>query len=137
MQINYLHFVCKLIICILFALILRELEFIGLISPLLSNLSMFGILLFGIYWEISYGQLWRDSTWVFLRVLLRDMLRHSVWVWRHPVWRGVWRRKVSRRLLTKLLVFINTAHARSYGNHLSLWRNIPWSNEDHYTQLIG
>ena len=35
-------------------------------------------------WEIEFGQLCWQYAWVFLRVLLRDRLRHPVWVLETP-----------------------------------------------------
>ena len=117
LQINYpiLCYYCLIDLPLLFgwfALILRELEFIGLISSLLTNLSMFGMLIFSINWEISFGQLWRDSAWVFLRVLLRDRLRHPVWVLETPGL-AYEEGKSLEDCLTKLLMFISTVHTRS------------------------
>ena len=140
LQINYqiLYFYCLIDLSLLlgwFALILRELEFIGLISPLLTNLSMFGMIISGIIWEISFGQLWWDSAWVFLRVLLRDRLRHPVLVLETPGL-AYEEGKFLEDCLTKLLVIIYSSWT-IIADILSLWRNISWSNEDYYTQLIG
>ena len=63
-------------------------------------------------WEIEFGQLCWHSAWVFLRVLLRDRLRHHVWVLETPglAYEGG---KFLEDWLTQLVVIISIAHARS------------------------
>ena len=63
-------------------------------------------------WEIEFGQLCWQSAWVFLRVLLRDRLRHPVWVLETPGL-AYEEGKFLEDWLTKLLVIISTAHERS------------------------
>ena len=92
-----------------FDLILRELELIGLISSLLSNLSLYGMVIFGIYWRFRLIFFWEFSACVFLRVLLTDRLRHPVWVLETPGL-AYEEGKFLEDCLTKLLMFISTAH---------------------------
>ena len=75
---------------------------------------MFGMLIYDIYWEILFGQLWRKYACVFLRVLLRDRLRHPVWVI-ETLGLAYEKGKFLERLLTTLLMIIYAAHI-----HLSL-----------------
>ena len=76
---------------------LRELELIGLISSLLSNLSLYGMVIFGIYWRFRLIFFWEFSAWVFLRVLLTDGFDTPCLGVRNTR-SGVRGRKVSRRL---------------------------------------
>ena len=80
-----------------FDLILRELELIGLISSLLSNLSLYGMVIFGIYWRFRLIFFWDFSAWVFLRMLLTDRFETPCLGVRNTR-SGVRGRKVSRRL---------------------------------------
>ena len=80
-----------------FDLILRELELIGLISSLLYNLSLYGMVIFGIYWRFRLIFFWEFSAWVFLRVLLTDRFETPCLGVRNTR-SGVRARKVSRRL---------------------------------------
>ena len=69
----------------------------------------------------------RKSAWVFLDVCSKTGWDTS----------QVHRKGKLLEVLTKLLMNISTAHARSSADLLSLWWKYSMSNEDYLTQLIG
>ena len=60
------------------------------------NLSLYGMVIFGIYWRFRLIFFWEFSAWVFLRVLLTDMFKTPCLGVRNTR-SGVRERKVSRR----------------------------------------
>ena len=84
---------------------------LAVISSLLINCSMFGMLLF-----VTYERYFIRSTLKrFCLGVLEGVAQRQDW----DTMSGSWKRKVSRRLMTKFLMIVSTAHARSSADILS------------------